>query len=111
MAPRCSTRAIKKRWQFVPVIIPVVWQEAVARPLTRADFRGSVIPRYICLCGRERLMLKKTGLTLVVTLLAAVNPAAAHQQNLVLFVPDGLRAASVTRANAPTFAHVRTLWA
>lgn len=56
-------------------------------------------------------MLKKTALTLVVTFLAAVNPAAAHQQNLVLFVPDGLRAASVTRANAPTFAHVRTLWA
>ena len=55
-------------------------------------------------------MLKKIALTLVVTFLAAVNPAAAHQQNLVLFVPDCLRAASVTRANAPAFARVRTPW-
>jgi hypothetical protein len=52
-------------------------------------------------------MLKKAAFGFVFIWLASVFPAASQPQNLVLFVPDGLRAASVTLANAPTFARVR----
>lgn len=53
-------------------------------------------------------MLKKTAIALVFAFLASTLPAAAQQQNLVLFVPDGLRAGIVTRETAPTFYRVRS---
>ncbi len=49
-------------------------------------------------------MLKVGWLALAVALPVE---GLAQQPNLVLFVPDGLRAASVNRANAPTFARLR----
>src|ERR1700674_4500295 len=112
MSPRCSTRAWKKRCQRVRVIIPVLWQEAVARPLTghrslrQRHLNGCILPT-----GRESVP-KKTpfalSLTVVGFALALAAPALAQQQsNLILFVADGLRASVVTPQNSPAFARVR----
>src|SRR5262245_46949375 len=51
-------------------------------------------------------MTKLFRATLLIPILLAPLPAIA-QQNIILFVADGLRAAAVSPERAPTFAKVR----
>jgi hypothetical protein len=55
---------------------------------------------------RRSLLWLSAGLTLLSTGLA-VAETNDTPRNLILFVPDGLRAASVDAANAPTMARLR----
>jgi Type I phosphodiesterase / nucleotide pyrophosphatase len=54
---------------------------------------------------RRSIMLLSAGLTLLSTGLASAQNATPH--NLILFVPDGLRALKVTPETAPAMAQVR----